>query len=149
MFIPNCRIDENYNEDFLNERDREFVRGMDYALEQVKNLFENNLDVYDEEMDYVPGPDEPCEEDEVYSTNEELYEIVSENGELIATIVDDWIEMERNELITGMIESMNDEEYKKLKDAAIERNNELPKDDPRRKEYCNSRKIYDIPKSKD
>lgn len=144
MIFPDCRKDENYNEDFLNEMDREFVRGMDFALEQVKNLLENNLDVYEEEMDYVPDEDEIVEEDEIYSKSCELYELMTDNAEFIANIVDDWMEMERDEMITSMIENMDNDEYTKLRAAAIERNNQLDDSNPLKKHYCDSRKLYNM-----
>lgn len=141
--IPDCRTDENYNEDFLNETDSEFVKGFDWAIEQMKNLFEGNLDVYEEELNYVPDEGE-AEEDEVYSKREDLFEIVSDNAGFLANMIDDWMEMERDELITSIIDHMDEDEYEKLKAAAIKKNDALPDNEVTKKKYVDSRKLYNI-----
>ena len=46
-YIPNCRTDENYNERYLNRRDKRFVAGYDFAVEQALNIL-NNAEVYPE-----------------------------------------------------------------------------------------------------
>ena len=34
---------------------------------------------------------------------------------MVQTCIEDWAEMERDEMITGMIDNMNEEEYKAIK----------------------------------
>jgi hypothetical protein len=50
----------------------------------------------------------------------------------------DWIESKRDEIITSMIDAMDDDEYQELKAAAMARNE--AKAEP--KEYHNTRLMY-------
>lgn len=114
--IPDCRNDEHYNEDFLDRQDKEFIKGFDFCLEQIKNLIENNLDVYETELSDVWDDDlgeQP--QDEVFATTDELYTIVDENKILLSLIVEHWAEMQRDELITSMIDGMDDDIYKAIR----------------------------------
>lgn len=53
MIFPDCRNDENYNERFLDPYDKRFIKGMDYALDVIKNLIEYNLEFYEDELTNV------------------------------------------------------------------------------------------------
>lgn len=118
--FPDCRVDDFYNEDFLNEKDKEFINGMDYITEEIQNLFLSNLAVYMEDLNY----------------KQDLYKILEENKELLANIVNDWVEKERDVVITSMIDNMDESEYKVLRKKALEDNR--TKEKP--KEYYDSRK---------
>lgn len=118
-YIPDCRRDECYNQKFLSGDDKEFVRGFDWCAEEaVDNFFDNNYDYDTGEylahiltqkvpeclrehytMEYTFG-DRPDEERTI-----ETY------ADLIRFELLHWIEMQRNELITSMLDSMSDEEY--------------------------------------
>lgn len=52
-YIPDCRNDENYNQKYLNDKDREFVRGYDWCTEEVVDNFFNNMDVYFDEDSHL------------------------------------------------------------------------------------------------
>ena len=42
--FPDCRTDDAYNEDFLTNTDKQFVRGMDWCTEMaIDNFFDNNF----------------------------------------------------------------------------------------------------------
>lgn len=104
-YIPDCREDENYNEKYLGDIDREFVRGYDYAVEQIVNLIENNSNVYpelDDILDYTKAV--AC----------------VDKKKIVKEAIEEWAESQRNELITSMIDSMDDAEYEKNKSAANE-----------------------------
>ena len=96
--LPDCRNDDVYNEDFLVHDDKKVVVGMDYAFEQIKNLF-NNLDVYGKEL---AAAYTPCN----------LWKVLEDNSELILKIMTDWYESERNETITAMIDNMDEDVYR-------------------------------------
>lgn len=102
-YIPDCRSDENYNEAYLNEMDKEFVRGYDYAVEQIVNLIENNSNVYPELDDILDYHKAVACVDKV--------KIVKES-------IEEWAETQRDELITSMIDSMDEVEYEKNKVSA-------------------------------
>ena len=92
-YFPNCREDEYYNQKYLNEKDKEFIAGADWILEQIVNMIENNADVY---------PDlEQLLDDNTAIIKEDKDKIVSE-------AVQDWAEMERNMMITSMIDNYED-----------------------------------------
>jgi hypothetical protein len=129
--IPDCREDENYNEKYLNNQDHEFVRGYDWCVQQaVDNFFDNEMfDLMDESshLGHIL-----CEElpeslkteylmERRFPENEKLPDEerkVETYADLIRYKILEWIENERNELITSMIDAMDDEEYKKIKEKA-------------------------------
>ena len=118
-YIPDCRRDEYYNQKFLSGDKKAFADGFDWCAENaVDSFFNNNYDDDTGEflthiltqkvpeclreeytMEYTFG-DRPDEERTV-----ETY------ADLIRFELLRWIETERNELITSMIDSMSDEEY--------------------------------------
>lgn len=148
MMFPECRNDNYYNEDFLGREDKSFVQGFDWATEMaVDNFFDNNFD-----------SDMPIEEDGELSImlNKELPDYLKEKYEMEFTFGDrdneereiktyadllrmkllEWIEMERNELITSMIDNMDEDIYNAIRNKVLKENQE--KDTP--KEYYDSRK---------
>lgn len=131
--FPDCRHDDTYNEDFLNSSDKAFVQGMDYAIEQIKNLFLGNLDVYENELSETLSEGEEKGEDEAFASREDLFEILQENTEILTAIIQNWHEMERNEMITSMLDEYDDDEYQKLRDEGRKAHPE--------KEYYDSRKF--------
>ena len=122
-YIPDCRTDDTYNERYLNKMDREFVRGYDWCVETaVDSFFDNDMDELQDEFSYLG-----------HILNEELpgimqieYEYVFADGtiekrkiktyaDLIRSKILDWVEMERDQLITSMIDGMGDE-YEEIKE---------------------------------
>jgi hypothetical protein len=145
--FPECRNDNYYNEDFLGREDKSFVQGFDWATEMaVDNFFDNYFG------------DMPIEENGELSTmlNKELPDYLKEKYEMEFTFGDrdneereiktyadllrmkllEWIEMERNELITSMIDNMDEDIYNAIRNKVLKENQE--KDNP--KEYYDSRK---------
>lgn len=104
-YIPDCREDKNYNEKYLGDIDSAFVRGYDYAVEQIVNLIENNSNVYPEL-------------DDILDYNKAVACV--DKKQIVKEAIEGWAESERNELITSMIDSMDDAEYEKNKAAAKE-----------------------------
>lgn len=103
-YIPDCREDENYNEKYLNETDKEYIRGYDYAVEEVLETFFANLDCYDFRVD---GEDIDLG-------------LILENHESITDKLKDAMkqcfESERDQMITSMIDHMDDNEYEQIKE---------------------------------
>lgn len=131
-------MDENYNEDFLNGSDKDYIQGYDVCFDAIISLIASNLDVYEGELTELCPEGYTPEEDECFTTREDLYEIMVENKEIICAIIKDWLEMTRDEIITSLIDSMDDKEYESLKAKAIEENKN--KENP--KEYHDTRKLY-------
>ena len=88
-YFPNCREDEIYNENNLTEADKRFVAGFDYAVQVAMSLFEGNAEVYPELERLL---DDKCAV------------IMEGKAELVADSLRDWAEMERNVLITALID---------------------------------------------
>lgn len=106
-YIPDCRTDPAYNEKFLNDKDKEFIRGYDYAVDCILNLF-TNLEVF-------PDFEELLDDHKA---------IIKEGKTMIAQeSVGQWAEMDRDELITSMINSMDEIEYWKIREE-VEKNAE-------------------------
>ena len=102
-YIPNAREDDTYNEKYLNHDDKEFIKGYDYAVEEVLESFFNNLDSYDWDVD---GEDIDLEK--ILTNHEKIAEKLLEN-------LKKHFESDRDEMITSMIDHMTDEEYAKIR----------------------------------
>lgn len=122
--IPDCRSDEYYNQKYLHDCDKEFVRGYDWCTEEVVDNFFNNLEVYFEEDSFIMHmlneeiPEYEHEEyDAEYTFNnrEDEHRIVKTYWDKIRSKMLEWIESERDELITSMIDAMGDE-YDRMKE---------------------------------
>ena len=137
--FPDCRHDDFYNEDFLNKNDAGFLRGFDYALEIICNLIQNNLNAYENELTEVLEEGAVAPSDEVFSTREDLYDILSENADLVSSIITHWHESERDEIITLMIDNMDDDEYNQIRNKVLDANEKLIESD--KKEYFDTRKF--------
>ena len=133
--FADARTDDAYNEDFLNRIDSAYLAGFDYALEIIKNLMEGNLEVYEDELTDT-GEGRVPDEDEVFATREDLYQIIRDNSELISIIISHWHESERDMLVSSMIDGMDENEYKAIRNKVL-RENEKKKEP---KEYFDSRK---------
>ena len=143
--FPDCRTDDYYNEDFLDGTDKSFVKGYDWCGEQVVDNFFNNLDVYfddDSHMMHILNeklPEEMRSEEQVEFTfgdrGTETRKIET-YGDLLRSKLQDWIESERDELITSMIESMDEDIYNAIRNKVLKENAKSEKP----KEYYDSRK---------
>lgn len=102
--FADARADDFYNQDFLDKNNRQFVEGYDYAVEQIKSLFEGNIDVYEDDL------------------NSDLVDAIEEDGEKIIDMIEQWAESSRDELITSMIDSMDEKQYTRLRKKALKEN---------------------------
>lgn len=125
-YIPDCRNDENYNEKYLNNFDKEFVRGYDWCVEMSVDNFFDNLDIYFGDNSHIMHllneelPENMREEYEIERTfADENYRVekrdVKTYVDLLRSKILDYIEMERDELITSMIDNMDEQEYSEIK----------------------------------
>ncbi len=147
MMFPDCRNDENYNEDFLNGVDKEFVAGYDWCTEQAVDNFFDNLDVYfsddsslikafNEELPEVMQSEEEIEW--TFGNREPEVRKIRTFGDLFRFYLHEWIESERDELITSMIDNMDDDLYKAIKHKVLVENENKSESD--KKEYYDTRK---------
>lgn len=127
-YIPDGRTDENYNQKYLNEQDKDFLRGFDWCAEiAVDNFFDNHFDgASDTYLEMALREQVPESLREEYEMEFTFYDddngvvktelrTVQNYADLLRFQILEWIEMNRNELITGMIDGMDDEEYQKIK----------------------------------
>lgn len=104
-YIPDCRTDTVYNEKYLNEKDKEYLEGFDWCVKTVLESFVDNINIYRDEFD-IKGA----------SLNLEWFlQNNKEVAEKLRECMVHFSEMERNTLITAMIEWMDEEEYKEIK----------------------------------
>lgn len=103
-YIPDCRTDEYCNQKFLNERDKDFIKGYDWAVQQILGLFCDNLDVYPELM-------------ELFDDNKAI--IKPDKTKIAKDAIEHWAEMERNEIVAGMLYSYDEEEYNKIREKVL------------------------------
>ena len=94
-YIPDCRTDTTYNERYLNADDTEFLRGYDWCAERVVENAFDNLDAWEPDLDVRPSD-------------------IKKVAEALKPFLLGWIEMNRNELITSMIDNMGAEEYRSI-----------------------------------
>ena len=122
-YIPNCRTDENYNQKYLNEKDKEFLAGFDWCTESaVDNFFDNNYDSDDGSHICHELLQELSEGEKESYLMEFTFGDRKNEDRKVETIIDKiryeilaWIESERDMLITSMIDAMGEEEYHKIK----------------------------------
>lgn len=127
-YIPDCRKKLNddgtpnpYWEGVLIGEDKEFIRGYDYNTDNaINNLFDNldvytsefaeeNIDINDVDINIVCS-----DNDEKWYVDYTLEELEQMNKPtrlmlLMKYILNHYIEMERDELITAMIDDMEEE----------------------------------------
>lgn len=93
-YIPDCRTNENYNYDRLNEADKAYIDGYDCCVEMGIDSFFDNLDTYIQELD-IEGEDiNLCR---FLDNHEEVRETFKE-------CLKEWIESNRDGLIVGIID---------------------------------------------
>lgn len=126
-YIPDCRNDEYYNQKYLNKKDAEFVRGFDWCAENAMDNFFDNMEQFFSDDSYVMHiltEEIPEDEHEKYAWinsfngNVEEIRIIKTYLDAIRGHLIDWVEASRDELITSMIDSMDDDEYKAIKEKA-------------------------------
>ena len=144
-YIPDCRNDESYNEDFLTRIDKEFVAGYDWCTEMAVDSFFNNTEVYfDRDSHLMHILNEKLPED---MQKEETIEWTFGNkpaetrkietyGDLLRSKLLDWIENERDNLITSMIDNMYDDILESIRNRVLKENETTNK-----KDYRDTRKF--------
>ena len=126
----NGKAERNYYwQGYLNKADANHVTGFDEACECLTECLFHNTDLY-EDILYLAGIDieeNPVDEDILFSdkfleeyTPEEIDKLTSSTRILkaIREILLDYSEMERDEMIVSMIESMDNKEYEEIKEKA-------------------------------
>lgn len=123
-YIPDCRRDEYYNQKYLNEKDSEFVRGFDWCSENAMDVFFDNIEDFfgvDSYIMHILKEEIPEDEHDEYIQINSFDE--HEEKRTVKTYLDairahliDWVESNRDELITSMIDGMDEDEYKAIKE---------------------------------
>lgn len=94
MKYPDCRTDEYYNEKFLDAEDANIIRGFDWCVEGLESMLANKEVVW--ELFDIEGEDI------------NLMTFLENHKQVEQALIDAfvfWREMERNRLITTMIDS--------------------------------------------
>jgi hypothetical protein len=85
-----------YFEGLLTGRDADFIQGYDWAADQISNL-PYNFEIYARETFSE------------YFSRKQIEKI----AKLLKPVLEEWLEMARDEIVVSMIDNMDDEEYKK------------------------------------
>ena len=117
-YKPDSKEPNPYYEEYLNEKDREFLRGYDWALEQSVDHFFNNLDLFEDgEFEKYLNSELPEELKDQYEME---YRDGSKEVRKVVTYADymrmkllEFAESDRNSLVTSMLDEMDHEEYEK------------------------------------
>lgn len=129
MIVPDCRRDEYYNQKFLTGEKKEFIGGFDWAVEMaLDNFFHNfmdQLEIDDSYLGHVLQEKVPEYMQEEYTMEFAFPEAEEERKvetyfDYIQMKILEWIEMERNELITSIIDGMDEKEYAEARAKANE-----------------------------
>ncbi len=99
-YIPDCRTDEAYNQKYLGEKDAMFLQGYDFALKMTLPVFDN-LNVFYEEFEFK---DEDVNLARFLDKHEQIRSKLAETVEY-------WHEMQRDEIVTSMIDAMDEDYY--------------------------------------
>ncbi len=105
-YIPDCRSDECYNEKYLVGGNDNFVAGYDYCAEEVVDTFFDNLDIYEGVFD-IDGEDI------------NLARFLENHAEIKTALreaLQEYVENRRDELITSIIDDMDEDEFAKTKE---------------------------------
>lgn len=119
MIYPDCRVDENYNEDFLIEEDKLVIRGYDLACEIATDFILSNI--------------EPEEILGVLGANKVVRSVFSTVKKYIHRELSRHLEASRDEIITSIIDNMDEDKYNEIREQAL-------KDNPGK--YKDSRELY-------
>lgn len=148
MLFPDCRNDDYYNQDFLDQNDHEFINGFDWCMQMAVDNFFDNIEDYLEsdklssflnkkvpenlkdkyEMEFTLPVSEPRENET---------RTIKTFGDYLRFKLLEYIESERDELITSMIDHMDEKVYKARRNKVLKDN--AKQDNP--KEYYDSRKF--------
>lgn len=121
--IPDCRTDENYNQKYLDRDNSNVISGYDWCTEMaVDNFFDNFGDVDDEYLTHILSEKVPdilkseYEMDFTFGDSKTEKRKIETYADLLRLKILEWIEAERDELITSMIDNMDEDEYKAIKE---------------------------------
>ena len=139
MLFPDCRNDEYYNQRFLDGVDKNLVRGYDFGSETVDNFFDNPefinddnvMQFFDKEL-----PEDMFDEYETCFADADGHiekRKVKTYGDYIRMRLLVWLEMQRDEFITALIDTMDDDLYDAIR-------NKFMKENPD-KEFYDTRKF--------
>ena len=118
-------VENAYYHGYLNDKDASEIFGYDYASDTFDVLF-HNLDIYDdvfEELGIDINKDAPdlkaiYEKRMLSEYSEDELCQMSQTTKICKAfhdIVLHWLNMERDEIVTGMIDSMDEDEYDEIK----------------------------------
>ena len=127
-YFPDCRSDEYYNQKYLVGDDKEFIRGFDWCVEMEVDSFFDNFDVVGSDYLELALARQVPEELQFEYETEDAFSLFREESlpehRKVETYLDYlwyklrmWIEIQRNELITVLLDEMDEEEYQKVKAA--------------------------------
>lgn len=113
MYIPDCRVDECYNVNNLNEHDKAEIAGYDWCAEEVVDNFFDNLDVYFDDDSVLmetlnkelPKSLQTEYEWEDSFDGQKENRVVKTYADLLRMNLLDYIEMNRDEVIVSMIDN--------------------------------------------
>lgn len=121
--------ENGYWQGFLNDDDTRFLQGYDWASEQTLRNFFYNLDTYADDLARAFGIDEIdlgsddaiaviFNDKDMDDYSDEEWNAIPVHTRVMAVIkacLEHWMEMDRDELGTSMIDSMSETEYEQIR----------------------------------
>lgn len=111
-YIPNCRTNEYYNQNQLQGADKDFLQGYDWAVEQALDNFFDNIETMEDDYilrflnEKVPEyRQELYNMDYTFPKKHNEYREVKTYADFLRMNLLHWAEIQRNELITSMIDA--------------------------------------------
>lgn len=140
--IPDCRVDDQYNQDFLPQNEQYDMRGYDWCVEAAVDSFFDNLDIRLKDNPLLKcflNTELPEGDKAEYEFNGTMcadsgIRTIETYGDLLRYYMLDHMEAERNELIMSIIEGLDACDRTKYREEALKENEHS--DNP--KEYYDS-----------
>ena len=104
MQFPDCRTDDYYNQKYLNDYDKEFIKGFDFVADDLISALFSNIEILDLDVD-----GEDFDIGRILENHPKI-------AERFQSEIKDFFERERDTMITSMIDHMNEKEYEKIKE---------------------------------
>ncbi len=116
--IPDGRTDKYYNQKYLDRFDKEYIKGFDYVAQEVVNCFFANFDdIEDSHLAHIFNEELPENLKHTFKSPIEDAESfdVETYLDLFKEKLVEFIEDERDEMITSMIDHYSDEKYAEIR----------------------------------
>ncbi len=131
-YKPDSKEPNPYYEGYLDDRDAEFIKGYDWCIEEEVTGFFDGIDIYDSDIDPEDFDVDKLDYNfiDAEDVSDEEIKNASRESRILRWMKDSilmHIECSRDEIITSMLDNMDEEEYEKNYKAFWEKENKIKK----------------------